>query len=56
MIKCPRLDWTSNSADPVNDQIADLLTHYEQTHGDGLPQEVRDLMKACAQALGGIKV
>lgn len=55
MLKCPRLDWQSNSEKDVNDQVADLLKHYEETHGDGLPQDARELMKACANALGGVR-
>lgn len=55
MLPCPKLDWSSNENDPVNEQVAELLTHYEATHGEGLPQDVRDLIKACARALGGTR-
>ncbi len=56
MIPCPERDWQSTTGDQPNDQIAALLEHYEQTHCDGQPQQVRDLLKACARALGGLKV
>lgn len=55
MLECPHGDWTSTSTDPVNEQVANLLRHYEATHGGVMPKEVRDLLKACANALGGIK-
>lgn len=58
MIPCPRRDWTSDSGDDVNIQVAKLLRHYEETHGegDGLPQDLRDLLTACANALEGAHV
>lgn len=56
MLKCPRLDWDSNPEDPINEQVADLLRHYENEHGDGLPQDAREVLKSCARALDGLKV
>ena len=55
MLKCPNLDWDSNPEDPVNEQVAELLRHYERAHGTGLPQDARDVLKACANALEGVK-
>ncbi len=56
MLPCPQLDWTSDWQDPVNEQVAKLLRHYNLTHGDPLPQDARDLLEACAKALEGAKV
>ena len=56
MLPCPRLDYTSESDDPINEQVADLLRHYEEIHGAELPQDARELLKACAHALDGAKV
>lgn len=56
MIKCPHEDWESNGSDLPNKQIADLLTHYEAKHCDDQPQQVRDVLEACAKVLGGVGV
>lgn len=56
MLPCPRLDWESNSEDDVNKQVAELLLHYEDTHSEGLPDDTRQLLKACAKALAPARV
>lgn len=55
-IPCPLGDWESNENDDPNEQLAALLYHYEQTHCEERPQQVRDVLKACANALAGLKV
>ncbi|MDQ3963666.1 MAG: hypothetical protein M3277_07125 [Actinomycetota bacterium] len=56
MISCPHDDWDSNETDEPNEQLAALLHHYEQKHCTDKPQPVRDALKACANALAGLKV
>lgn len=51
MLPCPEEDWTSNSTEPVNEQVAALLIHYENTHCDNVNEDVRELLKACAKVL-----
>lgn len=55
MIPCPERDWETSEGEP-NEQLASLLYHYEQTHCEDRPQQVRDVLKACANALSGLKV
>jgi len=56
MLPCPEGDWTSDSNEDINKQVAALLHHYDEEHGEPLPQETRELLRACARALGGTRV
>ncbi|MGH2756222.1 MAG: hypothetical protein ACRDI3_00355 [Actinomycetota bacterium] len=56
MIPCPHLDYSTDDGDPVQKQVAELLTHYDEEHGDGLPEDAREVIRACARALGGTRV
>lgn len=56
MLKCPILDWDSDPQKDINEQVADLLRHFNETHGDRLPEDGRALLEACAHALDGAKV
>lgn len=56
MLSCPNLDWTSDSEADITEQVAALLKHYDEKHGEGLPEDARELIRACARALGGSRV
>lgn len=55
-LKCPHLDWQSDPSKPDNEEVAALLTHYADTHGEDLPDTAREVIRACAKALGGARV
>lgn len=56
MIPCPKGDHTTDSGAEINKQVAELLTHYDDAHGEELPDDTRELIRACARALGGARV
>lgn len=51
MLTCPHLDWWSDEDDSAEKQVAALLIHYDETHGEGLPEDARELIRACARLL-----
>jgi len=56
MLTCPQFDWTSDSNAEVNEQVAAFLLHYDEVHGQDLPDDAREVIRACARALGGSRV
>lgn len=50
-LDCPVGDWPNDPSKEPNEQIALLLGHLNDVHGQGLPPEIRAGIDACKKAL-----
>ena len=55
-LDCPRNDWDNDPTKPVGTQVADLLGHLQEAHGQGMPDTVRDVITACRKDLEKLPV
>lgn len=50
-LDCPIGDWPNDGSKDTNEQIALLLGHLNDVHGQDLPPEVRAGIDACKKAI-----
>lgn len=56
-LSCPVGDWEGNEGDKlVSQQLAGLLGHIEQIHCTGVPDPVRERIRACKKELEELPV
>lgn len=56
-LSCPVGDWEASENDKlVSQQLAGLIGHIEQAHCTGVPDAVRDRIRACRKELEELPV
>jgi hypothetical protein len=56
-LDCPFGDWPNDpSGLPASEQVAGLLDHIEEVHGEPIPEPVREALKACRKELEKLPV
>ncbi|MGH2747366.1 MAG: hypothetical protein ACRDKB_05525 [Actinomycetota bacterium] len=57
-LDCPLKDWWQPTppGDLVSGQVAGLLGHIEEAHGEPLPEPIREAIKACKKELETLPV
>ena len=56
-LSCPVGDWEGDAGDKlVSQQLAGLVGHIEQTHCTGVPEAVRERIRACKRDLEELPV